>query len=445
MPPDVPGPRVTDYDPRWRSLPPSDPWTGDYARVAIARAPHGSHRDSPDALPRVGVAADAHLRQGGAVPFPRRARRPGNRLPVVTVIQAYVPAYRVPFFDELARQLGAAGWRLQVLHGEPDVEQARRGDARVGAWSVPIRLHQLHAVGHVLSFRRVFGQARRSDIVIAELASTNLDTYVLALLLRRRLMLWGHGRAYVTEPSTLDSWLELWLARRAHRVFVYTEGGAEYLRSHGYDPSRLTVVHNSTDTVALRAAAAALSEKDLADFRSAHDIGEGPIASFVGSYDESKLLPLLFDAAALVYEAVPGFTLLVAGAGPLQNLVDERAQRHIFVRSLPRADTGVFALIGRVSSCIVIPGRVGLVAVDALALGLPVVTTTYPRHAPEYEYLSEATKFVADANAADLARLLTGLLAGGQDATAARKAAYDRGSDLSVQAMAAAFSQALLP
>ena len=36
-----------------------------------------------------------------------------------------------------------------------------------------------------------------------------------------------------------------------------------------------------------------------------------------------------------------------------------------------------------------IPGRVGLVAVDALAMGLPVHTTRYPYHAPEIEFLAE--------------------------------------------------------
>jgi len=35
-----------------------------------------------------------------------------------------------------------------------------------------------------------------------------------------------------------------------------------------------------------------------------------------------------------------------------------------------------------------IPGRVGLVAVDSFEMGLPIVTTDWPLHAPEFEYLS---------------------------------------------------------
>ena len=35
------------------------------------------------------------------------------------------------------------------------------------------------------------------------------------------------------------------------------------------------------------------------------------------------------------------------------------------------------------------PGRIGLIAAEALALGIPVITTDWPYHVPETEYLSE--------------------------------------------------------
>jgi hypothetical protein len=35
------------------------------------------------------------------------------------------------------------------------------------------------------------------------------------------------------------------------------------------------------------------------------------------------------------------------------------------------------------------PGRVGLVAVESLVLSLPIVTTEWPFHAPEIDYLTE--------------------------------------------------------
>ena len=375
----------------------------------------------------------------------RTSRRGGERRPVVTVIQPYVPAYRVPFFDELSRRLDQRGMDLEVVHGEPEGGQADRADARVGTWSVPIRIRTLQVRGHALHYRPILRRTLRSHLVIAELASTNLDTYLLALFRRRALMLWGHGKAYVTEASPVDSRLELWLARRAQRVFVYTEGGAAYLRSRGYGRDRLTVVRNSTDTVTLRRLAAAVTVAEVTAFRQQHSLGDGPVACFIGSYDDSKCLPLLFEAARLVHERLPDFRLLVAGAGQLQHLVDNAAADLSFVTRLPRAEAASLAVIGRVSSCVVVPGRVGLVAVDALALGLPVVTTTYPHHAPEAEYLTDDVRIVTDQTAAALALGLTDYLQDTERMSVTRRAAGELGQGLTVEAMAGAFADQLLP
>lgn len=374
----------------------------------------------------------------------RSAATATGRRGLVTVIQPYVPTYRVPFFDELGRLLAESGCDLQVMHGVPDASQAERRDARGGSWSVPVRSRSLRVRGHVLHWRPVLRRAWRSDVVIAELASTNLDTYLLAMFRRRRLMVWGHGKAYVTESSALDGRLELWLARRAERVFVYTNGGAEFLRSRGYDPSRITVVRNSTDTVALRRAAAAITDDDVAAYRERLGLGVGPVAAFVGSFDESKCLPLLFAAGALVHERLPDFRLLVAGAGPLQHLVDVADAELSFVVALPRAELPAVAEIGRTAECLVIPGRVGLVAVDALALGLPVVTTTFPHHAPEAEYLTDGVKVVSEQTARSLADSLLALLSDRPRLAAAQSAAAQLGDELSIEEMAAAFASALI-
>jgi hypothetical protein len=44
-------------------------------------------------------------------------------------------------------------------------------------------------------------------------------------------------------------------------------------------------------------------------------------------------------------------------------------------------------MVGAWAEAIVMPGRIGLVAVEALVLNIPIVSTDYPHHAPEAEYL----------------------------------------------------------
>jgi glycosyltransferase involved in cell wall biosynthesis len=312
----------------------------------------------------------------------RRAR------PLVTFLQPYVPDYRVPFFDALAALLDAAGIDLVVAHGHPVGSQGARDDARTGRWARPLEQKHLRIFGRDLFWRRGAALARESDVVVQELASTNLATYVMGVDPRVRMMLWGHGKAYVTRASSLDARLEGWQIRHAEHVFVYTDSGRTYLQRRGVPAGKLTVVRNSTDTTTLRRAAASIGTADVAAFRAANGLGDGPVGLFVGALDESKLIPLLLEASVLVNAQIPTFRLIVAGAGTLAPMVDEWERRNSSIVHLPRTSgPWELALLGRVADVMLIPGRVGLVATDALALGLDVITTDYPYHAPERDYL----------------------------------------------------------
>ena len=56
------------------------------------------------------------------------------------------------------------------------------------------------------------------------------------------------------------------------------------------------------------------------------------------------------------------------------------------------------ALIAATARLLVNPGRIGLLAVEALVMGLPIVTTRWPYHAPEVEYLIEGETVHSSAN-----------------------------------------------
>jgi glycosyltransferase involved in cell wall biosynthesis len=306
----------------------------------------------------------------------------------VVFVQPYVPDYRVPFFDALAAMLDAEGVDMLVLHGRPVGAQRDRGDATGRhSWAREVTQHHVHVAGRDVFWRSVHHEAKAATVVVQELASSNPTTYTLALDPRVRLMLWGHGKAYVTRARRLDDRLERWQVHRAEHVFVYTEGGAEHLRAGGAASSKLTVVRNSTDTRSLVAAVAELDQRDV-DVRRAELGIDGPAALFVGGLDRTKNVPLLLDAADLAAARLDGFRLVIAGDGPLAGMVGDREGRGGPVRAVGRVETPHdFALLGCVCDVMVIPGRVGLVAVDAMALGLPLVTTKHDAHAPELEYL----------------------------------------------------------
>ena len=247
--------------------------------------------------------------------------------------------------------------------------------------------------------------------VVAGLASTNVETYGLALDRSVTLMLWGHGRNYTAKNHKADGAVESWLQSRSAHVFAYTQSGKTHLVEQGVAAEDITVVQNSTDTKKLLGHVQELQGDTEHSVRQQYSLDGASVGLFVGAFDEPKKLPLLFEAADLINASRPDFVLLIAGAGPDEDFVTRMAAARPYVRLIGRADGEALARLSTVVDVVMIPGRVGLVAVDALALGLPIATTTYPLHAPEADYLTPGvdslwTDMTAEAYSAGVLELL---------------------------------------
>jgi hypothetical protein len=90
------------------------------------------------------------------------------------------------------------------------------------------------------------------------------------------------------------------------------------------------------------------------------------------------------------------------------------------------------------------PGRVGLVAVDCLALGLPMITTTFDRHAPEAEYLNGDVRVATEQLPGPFARAVVDLLGDHNRLRRMSRDAVALGTGLSVESMADAFVEPII-
>jgi glycosyltransferase involved in cell wall biosynthesis len=309
----------------------------------------------------------------------------------VLFIQPYLADYRVAFYEQLAMKLQSEGYALDVAHGRPGVSQAARGDAGTvrRPWERAVRQVVIPTPFGELIWKRVGRrQVAAADVICAELAIRSLNSWWLSFVHPKRTVLWGHGKPFVAQERRLERRLKAFMGRRVSAVLTYTQEGADYLLEAGVGSSNLHVVGNSTDTANLRASYVSL----VRDMSSEEDDMRRRTAVFVGGLDESKRIDFLIAAGEAAHRRSADFRLLVAGEGDQASLVEAALEGESWLVRTGRVTGDGLAQVFSQASCVWMPGRVGLVAVDALAAGLPVLTTRIAGHAPELAFLSEGSE-----------------------------------------------------
>lgn len=187
--------------------------------------------------------------------------------------------------------------------------------------------------------------------------------------------------AVVPDPLGLLTRAERALAAAADRIVVLTGEQRDLLARHGWPVARMRVVPHGLDLADLDVAgsgAAGLGPA-RADVRAAYGIpADAPLLVFAGRLVPVKGLPTLLRAMPAVARAVPGVRLLVVGeskGGGVEPALARLAGPDVVFtrRFLPTAE--VAAAMAAADVCVV-PSTFepfGLVALEAMALGRPVV------------------------------------------------------------------------
>jgi glycosyltransferase involved in cell wall biosynthesis len=312
----------------------------------------------------------------------------------VAITQPYVPGYRERLWELVIEDLSEAGIQCRIFYGgdrEQEREIAGRGDALQPDWASRVRSWTAQPTSSIpkFIFRRLPITWRgRRVLLVTEMQGTNVNAW-LRMSLRLPYVTLGHGISETTTQSFLADAAENLINSRASGVLTYTETGRRHvlaetrLRDH-----QVSAFRNSTDTSRLQRAMEAVTPDGERRFRERHSIPEDArISFFLGALNRYKNIDLLVAAARLALASDPAQWLVVAGDGESRASVEALAAETQRVVLLGQASPESYAPAAAMSSFLLNPGRVGLVAVDALVMGLPVLTTTGAAHAPEFEYL----------------------------------------------------------
>ena len=344
----------------------------------------------------------------------------------VLIVQPYVPKYREAFFSSLVHLLNKEGIDCRVAAASPMQAQAERGDAVEAEWIVPYTPRQLHVAGRTVGLGGARPLWHQDDAVIVGHLGSSLDTYLAiydAARSRIKVGVWGHIKSYVNDGNPVDLALERWQLRRSNHVFAYTPRGRDYALVAGVAPSRITTVMNTTDTSLLETARNSVSASQEQAFITAHNLTRGRTLGYIGGLDSSKRLEFLAAALDRIWQSDPDVKLIVGGRGSDAHHLDAARSRGQAVM-IGYASVEDQVLIGNVASGLLMPGRIGLIAVDALVLGIPILTTNWPYHAPEHEYLRESvSRFTSADDVSSYASLIHEFLAAKPRAPGPRGAA----------------------
>lgn len=319
----------------------------------------------------------------------------------IVIVQPYVPRYRRPFFDAVMTELRAHGHHCEVVTGTLNRKRAARGDSVTAAWHKAHRGFSIRIRGRHFRFYSSWRDWVDADVVIVELATGSIDTYAaLVAKGKRRVGVWGHVGLQTGQDSRALRRVETWQLRRADLVFAYTEAGRERAISRGSDRDLTMSLDNTVDLSGVRAAIARRAEAAEPTVYGTLQVRPGKTFVYIGGLDSSKRVDFLAEVMNRLWEADPEVRLLVGGSGNQAHFLTA-AETRGQVEFLGRIGDDEKAYFAQVGDALLMPGRVGLVAAESFVLGLPIITTDWPNHAPEFEYLTPGHDCVVTANSVD--------------------------------------------
>ncbi|MFJ1704440.1 glycosyltransferase family 4 protein [Kitasatospora sp. NPDC088346] len=312
---------------------------------------------------------------------------PERRLRVLLVSHYYPPHVGgiENVVREEARHLAARGVEVTVLtSGERGGVHEEDGVrvVRVAAWNGAERAGVPFPVLAPTVLPTALRWARWADVVHLHdcLYLTSWTAGLAAVLTRTPHLLTQHV-AMVQHPSALVRGVQRAvyavagraLLRRARRVITLNASVADFVRGHGARPERAVHLANGVDCELFRPAGAAERARARARFGLPADRN---LVLFVGRLVPKKGYDLLLAA----HDPADGYDLVLAGDGDAQALAGRPGVHHL--GALPAAEV---AELYRACDVFALPSTAEgfpLTVQEAMASGLPVVTTDDPGYAP---------------------------------------------------------------
>jgi len=323
-------------------------------------------------------------------------QRPVKR---VIFVQKFVPHYRLPLFELLKAKLEDNGIEFILIYGPPDPFEGSKVKMAYPEWGVRVNSRIIRFFGRYLYWQGVPFKLKKDDVVIAEQAAKLLDNYFLFFLQQIkyiRFCYFGHGRNFQDKYELkLSKKIKRLMVGRVSKWFAYTKMSVDSLLEQGVSNEKIISVNNTLQFKTL------IKESDIE--RKKYKF------IYIGGLYKDKRIEFLLESVAKVAEENKSFEFHVVGEGPQKDIVEAFSNRNswcFYHQDMygEKRDAMLFE-----SAAILMPGLVGLVAVDSFHFACPIITTYCGQHSPEFVYLenrANALIFPNEGTSDEFARLI---------------------------------------
>lgn len=309
----------------------------------------------------------------------------------VVIIQKRLPQYRKPFFELLKAKLAEKNIDLVFVYGTPTSAHKQRKDNVQINWAHAVSNLEIKLGRSYVLWQPCLRYIRNADIVIVEQASKLLVNYILFFLHVMgmvNLCFWGHGRSELTEKkNALGERVKEAMSTKVHWWFAYNDWSANIVAALGFPRKKITSVQNAVDTTELIEYYNALTEQECNSIKQKYSITSKNICLFIGSLYAERKIDFLLSACQLIRQKIPDFEIVILGGGPEEYKVKRTAETNTWIHFIGPVFGEAKVPFFKMSKLLLLPGPVGLVAVESFALETPLVTIDVPTHGPEIDYI----------------------------------------------------------
>jgi glycosyltransferase involved in cell wall biosynthesis len=359
--------------------------------------------------------------------------------------------YRKEFHELVHARLKAQGVDYVVVYGQPDRRESKKGDTVDLSFGKKITNRYFYKDGNPIIWQPAVREALSADLIIIIQESRLLINHLLQVLrpvMGLKIALFGHGKNFQSrKPNSLGERVKRFWSMRCDWWFGYTSQTARIIEGLGFPKDRITIFNNAIDTASLRREAEQVTAADLDRIRAKFGLSDGNVGIYVGGIYSDKRLDFLVEAGVKIRALIPDFKLILVGGGPdleqLRLLAAPHPWVHVTGPCFGREKVELLML----AKVFLMPGLVGLAVLDALVLGLPMITTDYPHHSPEIAYLEPGRtgEIVSDwESSSAYADAVIALLGDPARLAMMAAAAKDSAKNYTVEAMAERFANGVL-